>query len=156
MPSAKARYEILVAEDNPADVGLVREALLEHRIECALHVVADGAQAIAFIHALDADPKAPRLDLLIVDMHLPKRDGEDILKSLRSTERHAQVPVVVMTGSDSPSVEQKAAKHAALSYFRKPPSLEGFLQLGLIIRRILTGEKEEGVIQVRDRERGTV
>jgi CheY-like chemotaxis protein len=137
-----ARFEILVAEDNPADVGLVREALKTHHVECALHVVSDGAQAIAFINRLDADPEASRLDLLLLDMHLPKHDGEDVLKCLRSTERYAQVPVIVMTGTVSPIVEKNATRYAALSYFRKPSKLDEFLELGLMIRRVLSGEKE--------------
>jgi CheY-like chemotaxis protein len=131
-------YNVLIAEDNSADVGLVREAFKIHEIDCQLHVASDGAAAIALISRLDADVRAPLLDLVIVDMHLPKRDGEEILRCLRSTERYAQVPVVVMTSSDSAVVEEKAAKHAALSFFRKPLKLDEFLQIGLIAKRILT------------------
>lgn len=115
MTSEPRPFEILVAEDNPADVRLVQEALKHHAVDCALHVVYDGAQAIEFINRLEGDRKHLPLDLLLVDMHLPKRDGEEILKHLRSTERYAQIPVVVMTGADSAVVEGKATKHAAPS-----------------------------------------
>jgi two-component system response regulator len=129
--------QVLLAEDNAADVALVREALREHGVACALHVVTDGAQAIGFLERLDQDRRQPRLDLLLLDMHLPKRDGKDILRTLRSTERYAQTPVVVMTASTSPADERTAEKHAALDYFRKPSSAAQFLQLGATVKHIL-------------------
>ena len=137
MATSQRIFEILLAEDNPADVTLVRAALDEHRLDCTLHVMKDGAQAIAFVDSLDHNPAAPRLDLALVDMHLPKNDGEEILERLRSTERYADTPVVVMTSSESPRVQQAAEKHAALHYFKKPMSLEEFMQLGGIVRSIL-------------------
>jgi CheY-like chemotaxis protein len=106
------RFNILIAEDNAADVGLVREALRAHEVDCDLHVASDGSAAISFIREMDADPRSPLLDLVLVDMHLPKRDGEDILRCLRSTERYGQVPVVVMTGADSSIIEEKPTRHA--------------------------------------------
>jgi CheY-like chemotaxis protein len=138
------RYQVLIAEDNSADVGLVREALKAHKVDCQLQVASDGAAAISLIERLDADPRAPLLDLLIMDMHLPKRDGEEILKCLRSTERYAQVPVLVMTSSESPALEETATKHAALSYFRKPSRFDEFLEIGLIAKRILAKTSGEG------------
>jgi len=90
---------------------------------------------------LDEDSKAPPIDLLLLDLHLPRRDGEDILRRLRSTERNAQTPVIVMTASDAPHDHQMAQKHAAIHYFRKPNSLVEFMQLGVIVRGVLTGTK---------------
>ncbi len=139
---------ILIAEDSTADLVLVREALREHHVDCSLHVSNDGAKAIAFLSALDADPQAPRLDLVLLDMHLPKRDGEDVLKTLRSTDRYGQTPVIVMTASDAPEDQQRAQKNAALSYFRKPSSLSEFMQLGALVRSVLSaslGHPESGV-----------
>jgi two-component system, chemotaxis family, response regulator Rcp1 len=134
-------YQILVAEDSLADVGLVRIALRDQNLDHVLHVAQDGEDAINFIENADNDAKIPGLDLLLLDMHLPKYDGEAILKRLRSTERYAQIPVVVMTSSDAPQDRDKAQKHAAISYFRKPSRLEEFIQLGAIVREILTGKK---------------
>lgn len=136
--------EILVAEDNIADVTLVREALKEHDVDCTLHVMKDGAQVIAFLDRLDANPKTARLDLMLLDMHLPRRDGDEILRRLRSTEHHAQTPVIVMTASDAPDDRETAAKHAALYYFRKPTSLTEYMELGAIVRTVLgRGKKKE-------------
>lgn len=132
-------FEILVAEDNLDDAELIRLALLEHGVVCTLRVIRDGAEVIAFLRSLDTDPKIP-LDLLIVDMNLPKRNGEDILKCLRSTENYAQTPVVVVCGLSSDVIEEKATKHAAMVYFHKPLTLDGFMQLGALVRKVLPKE----------------
>lgn len=154
MPASNVTSQILLAEDNAADVALVREALQEHSVSCALHVVKDGAEAIGFIERLDEDRREPRLDLLLLDMHLPKRDGEDILRRLRSTERYAQTPVIVMTASTSPRDQEAAEKHAALHYFRKPSSAAQFLKLGAIIEDILSGRSRRGAKPARERTQG--
>ena len=139
MTTETSAFEILLAEDNSADVALVRRALKEHGIQCVLHVIQDGAQAIQWIGNLDADPKASQLDLVLLDMHLPKRHGEDILKRLRSTERYAQTPVIMMTSASTSRIEEIATKHAAVVYFVKPSSLEKFMQLGAIVQLVLSG-----------------
>jgi CheY-like chemotaxis protein len=137
-------FEILVAEDNPADVALVREALKMHDINCALHVLRDGEQALALLDSLDRDPKMRRIDLLILDMHLPKHDGEDILKRLRSTEHYAQTPVIVMTAQSTALREEQAMKNAALFCLRKPSTLEELSQLGAVVRNVLKPSIGEG------------
>jgi CheY-like chemotaxis protein len=134
-------YQILLAEDSAADVGIVRIALRDNGINHVLHVARDGAEAIAFIEKADSDRQAPSPDLLLLDMHLPKYNGEEILKRLRSTELYAQTPVVVMTSSDAPQDRDGAQKYAPLFYFRKPSSLAEFIQLGVIVRDILTGNE---------------
>jgi len=137
-------FEILIAEDNPADVALVREALKAHNIDCVLHVLRDGEQALALLDSLDKDPKLPRVDLLILDMHLPKHDGEDILKRLRSTEHYAQTPVVVMTSQSSSWSEAKATKHAAMFYFQKPSAMDELTELGAVVRNVLALQNRGG------------
>ena len=130
-------FEILLAEDNPADIALVRHVLNDERLTYTLHVAKDGAQALEFIKRIDTDPAKPRLDLMLVDMHLPKHDGDEILRALRSTRTYAETPVIVMSSSESPSDEETAAKHAAAHYFRKPSNLAGFMALGAIVRGVL-------------------
>ncbi len=146
MPAAATvrPFQILIAEDNTADVRLVREALKEHQDNCNLHVAADGAQAISLIRSLDADPASPGLDLVLLDLHLPKRSGEELLTCIRSTTRHAHVPVVIMTGVHSSGALEKAARFGAIRYFEKPATLDGFLGLGLTLREILEREGEPG------------
>jgi CheY-like chemotaxis protein len=134
-------YQILLAEDSPADVGIVRIALRDQSLDHVLHVARDGQEAINVIQKADKDRKMPGPDLLLLDMRLPKYNGEEILKCLRSTERYAQIPVVVMTSSDAPADHDRAQKHAAVFYFRKPSRLDEFIQLGRIVHDILTGKK---------------
>lgn len=143
MKRVEVPFEVLLAEDNPADVMLVREAFKEHNLDCSLHVVRDGARAIEFLRNLDERPLRGRLDLLLLDLHLPKCDGEEILASLRSTEHYAATPVIVMTASDSPRDREQAEKQAARYYFRKPSSLDEFLKLGAVALDILAGAAME-------------
>src|SRR5581483_3216940 len=126
------------------DVGIVRIALRDQQLNHVLHVARDGEEAIAFIEKADNDSTAPGLDLLLLDMHLPRYNGEQILQRLRSTERYPQTPVVVMTSSANAEDRDRAEKHAALFYFRKPSRLEEFIQLGAIVRDILVGKKAGG------------
>jgi len=137
-------YHILLAEDSAADVRLVRLALRGQNFDHVLHVARDGEEAIAFIEKADQDPKAPGPDLLLLDMHLPRYSGEEILKRLRSTERYGQTPVIVMTSSAAPEDRDRAQKHAAVYYFRKPSCLDEFLQIGAIVRDILTRNTRPG------------
>jgi CheY-like chemotaxis protein len=133
-------FEILLAEDNPADVTLVGEALERQRLSYNLYVMKDGAEAIAFLEARDT-PGKPQIDLLLLDMYLPKFDGEEILRRLRSTEQNAQTPVIVMTVSTDPRDIDAARRHAAMHYFMKPSNLQEFMQLGVLAREILEGRK---------------
>lgn len=130
--------QIVLAEDNSADVMLVRMALKSSGLNCEVRVLDDGDKAVTFLEEVDANPAAGPIDLLLLDMHLPKRDGEDILNRLFSSDRYAQTPVVVMTGSDAPCDRERAQKHAALHYFRKPSSLAEYMQLGVIVRNLLS------------------
>ena len=129
--------QILLAEDNPADVGLVRAALREHEVDCHVRVIGDGEAALSFIDGLDQDPKLPCPDLLLLDLHLPKRDGLEILKHLRASGRCAQTPVVVLTSSDSPFDQGTCEKSSAVHYFRKTSSLVEFMQLGNIVKDVI-------------------
>lgn len=136
-PTEMRPFEILLAEDSQADVELIREALLEHGIPCSLKVISDGTRAIEFLNKIDTDPKAPALDLLLLDMRLPGSDGDEVLSRLRATERYAQTPVIMMTGLSSASHKEGAVQHNATTYFEKPSTLEEFMRIGAIIRRVL-------------------
>jgi CheY-like chemotaxis protein len=125
--------EILLAEDNPADVYLIREALKEHGVECSLRVAADGKDVLALI----VGGRAWSPDLIILDLNLPRHDGIEILQLVRSTERVARVPVVVLTSSDSPLDRRTANELGATRYVRKPSNLEQFLQLGAVFKELL-------------------
>jgi DNA-binding response OmpR family regulator len=143
--------QIVLAEDNEADAALVRRALLEAGVECVLRVMKDGEQAISFIETLDVDPMSPPIDLLLVDMHLPKCDGEDILRRLRSTDNYSQTPVIVMSSSGAARDYESARKHAAIHYFRKPFSLDEFMEIGVIVRTVVAERKASNKVSGRSR-----
>ncbi len=127
---------ILVAEDNPADVYLIRAALEEHGIDLPLQVAADGREVLQIIGRLEAVAET-QLNLIILDLNLPRHDGIEILQRLRGSERLAHIPVVVLTSSDSPRDRILASELGAASYLRKPSSLEQFLGLGAVFKDLL-------------------
>jgi len=129
--------EILLAEDNPADVYLIREALREHGVDCTLHVASDGGEMLRIISSEQAQTEDRRPALIILDLNLPRHDGTEILERLRETPELARVPVVVLTSSDSPRDRLVASQFGAARYLRKPSSLEQFLSLGAIFKDLL-------------------
>ncbi len=141
MNLSSSRCHIVLAEDNPADVVLVRHALREHAVHCDLSVISDGEGAVAFINGLDMDSKLPCPDLFLLDLYLPKRDGNEILKHLRASSRCSRTPVVVLTSSDASWDRKGAEKNDALHYFQKPSSLDKFMQLGRIVKDVIGGAK---------------
>lgn len=112
-PDDHSEY-ILLAEDNSADIELVREALEDLAIAYELHVVEDGERAMDFIQSIDRDATLPCPKLFLLDLHLPKRDGQEVLRCLRASERCGQTPVVILTSADSPSDRETATRNAVL------------------------------------------
>ena len=133
--------EILLAEDNPADVYLIREALREHSVDCTMRVVADGKEVLGIISGNRLHTEARHLSLIILDLNLPRHDGIEILQRLRETAELAHIPVVVLTSSDSPKDRLAASQLGAACYFRKPSSLAQFLSLGAVLKDLL-GQRE--------------
>lgn len=125
--------KILVAEDNPGDVLLIREALREHNVDCDLPVYSDGDQVIRRFQQLENRPSSEYPDLLLVDFYLPRHDGLEILDRFRRLHYCQNTPVIFMTASDSPTYRQQVERHAAVSFFRKPIDLNEFLTFGGII-----------------------
>ncbi len=118
--------QILLAEDNDADVYLVREALTACGIPFELSVVDDGAKAIEFLAS--AVP-----DLLLLDLNLPRRSGLEILDFLRASLRCAAIPVILLTSSDSPQDRARVADLSVVHYFRKPSDFDEFMRLGDLV-----------------------
>jgi DNA-binding response OmpR family regulator len=129
--------QILLAEDNPADVALVRRALAQHEIDCELSVAQDGEQAELLISGVEARGRGARFDLCLIDLNLPKKPGQDVLRKLRSTNGWASTPIIVITSSDSIQDRDEARKLGANRYFRKPSRLGEFMELGALIRELL-------------------
>ena len=133
--------QILLAEDNPADVYLLREALSMQQQAFELTVLTDGEQAINYIDATD-DPASAEAtpDLIVLDLNLPKNDGSDVLKRIREKPELRQIPVVVLSSSDSSRDRQFAEQLGASSYITKPSDLDGFLSLGKVLLDFIGGD----------------
>jgi CheY-like chemotaxis protein len=128
---------ILLAEDNPADVYLIQEALREHGVQCSIKVASDGKEVLTLISSEMPTIEQEEFALIILDLNLPRHDGIEILERLRESARLSHVPVVVLTSSDSPQDRLVATHLGARRYLRKPSNLEQFLDLGSVFKEML-------------------
>jgi len=128
---------VLLADDNPSDVYLIREALREHTVECSLKVASDGREALNLIFDTAPESGIEDFSLIILDLNLPRHDGIEILQKLRDTSKLNPVPVVVLTSSDSPRDRLMATQLGAARYLRKPSNLNEFLDLGAVFKELL-------------------
>ena len=132
-PDGMSKVSILLVEDNPPDVFLVRRALTEAGIEYDLRTVEDAESAAKWIHRLGRDLPYP--DIALVDLNMPRGDGTELIRLLR--ERCGAMPVIVCSSSDYPEDRAIAAEMGADEYFRKPISLDEFMKLGQVVRDVL-------------------
>lgn len=135
--SGPRHYRIFIAEDNPADVYLLRRALEQTGLSFDLTVVADGAEALQFVHAEGPYAAAPAPDLMILDLNLPKEEGVTVLAETRNNPRLEGVPVAVLTSSASPQDRKRTLEFHIAEYLVKPFDLSGFLKIGEIVKNLL-------------------
>jgi DNA-binding response OmpR family regulator len=135
---------ILLIEDNPADVFLIKEALRTHGIRYNLDWVSDGEMAAIQVEKVAQTGRAPHLILL--DLNLPKVDGKELLARIRRNASLTGTLVVVLTSSDSPNDRRETSDLGADWYIKKPPTLDEFLGVGGTIRDLLDGT---GVVRSR-------
>ena len=136
---------ILLAEDNEGDVFLAKLALQDHGLNHDVHVLADGEDALSFVDRLEWDNNVPSVSLMLLDLHLPKRDGLEVLRRLRAGKRGARIPVVVLTSSDSPADRESAEEFESVCFFRKPSSLDEFLLLGAVAKNLIDSRSQGAV-----------
>ena len=131
--------EILLVEDNPGDVRLTREALKDARIHNNLNVAADGIEALAYLRGEGPFADAPRPDLILLDLNLPRVDGREILQEIKSDEDLRRIPVVVLTtSSDERDITACYDLHANC-YITKPVDLHQFLTIVKSIQQFWFG-----------------
>jgi CheY-like chemotaxis protein len=128
---------VLLVEDNPADINLVEEALEEAKLDCCLHIMRDGVRAFEFLEQLDSEPERPAPHVVLLDLNLPKTGGEEVLKRVRMSPRCGDVKVLIISSSDAPSDRERVMKLGATDYFRKPSTLAQFMLLGTKVRAML-------------------
>lgn len=127
--SAARPIEILLVEDNPADVRLTIEALREGKVRNTLHVAQDGVEAIEFLQRRGPHGEAPRPDLILLDLNLPKKDGREVLAQIKADPALRSIPVVVLTTSAADADIVKSYDLHANCYITKPVDLDQFVQV---------------------------
>ena len=125
--------EVLLVEDNPADVRLTREAFKETKTKSNLSVVGDGMAAMEFLHRIGRYSGAPMPDVVLLDLNLPKKDGREVLKEMKQDPKLGSIPVVILTTSRDEDDIMKTYSDHANCYITKPLELDAF---GRVIRLI--------------------
>jgi two-component system, chemotaxis family, response regulator Rcp1 len=118
--------EVLLVEDSPGDVRLTQEAFREANGAVRLHVAPDGVEAMAFLLQQGAYIKAPRPDLILLDLNLPKMDGREVLVHIKENDSLKTIPTVILTTSDAEADIVKSYQLQANCYLSKPVQLEAF------------------------------
>jgi chemotaxis family two-component system response regulator Rcp1 len=122
-----APIEVLLVEDSPGDVRLTQEAFKDAKVHINLHVASDGAKAVMFLRREGEHSNAPRPDLILLDLNLPKKDGREVLAEIKGDPGLKSIPVVILTTSSSEADILRSYQLHANCYITKPVGLEGFL-----------------------------
>ncbi len=122
-------FEILMIEDNPGDVLLVSEALKEEQCKSHLHWVKDGVEATSFLCQEHPFRNAPRPDLILLDLNLPRKNGFETLQFIKNNEQLKIIPVIVLTSSHAEADINASYKSHANCYVSKPSDLNQFMRL---------------------------
>ena len=129
MPIMEKAVNILLVEDNPGDARLAQEALKENKVANALHWVDDGVKALEFLRRRGPYADAPRPDVILLDLNLPKKDGREVLAEIKEDPELKRIPVVVLTVSQAEEDILRTYDLHANCYITKPLDLDRFLEV---------------------------
>lgn len=121
--------EILMVEDNPGDVRLAQEALKGGKVWNNLHVVEDGVSALDFLYRREPYGEAPRPDMILLDLNLPRKDGREVLATIKADKRLQSIPVIVLTSSQAEEDILRAYHLSANCYITKPVDFGQFIKI---------------------------
>jgi len=121
--------DFLLVEDNPGDVRLTQEALKNHKVQNNLHVVTDGEEAMNFLRRQGKHKNAPRPDIILLDLNLPRKDGREVLAEIKSDPDLKTIPVVIITSSEAEQDIIKSYNLNANCYVTKPVDLDQFIKV---------------------------
>jgi CheY-like chemotaxis protein len=124
---------VLLVEDDPGDVVLIREAFDHNKVYNALHVVSDGVQALEFLRGEGEYAGAPRPDLVLLDLNLPRKDGREVLAEVKADPDLRTIPIVVLTTSEAEEDIVRSYDLHANAYVTKPVDFERFIE---VVRQI--------------------
>ncbi len=125
----KEKPRILLVEDNPGDIRLTQEALKESQMDIHLDVVSDGEQALDFLFKRNKYADAVLPHIVLLDLNLPKRNGIEVLKEVKSSDTLKRIPIIVLTTSDADHDISKAYSLHANCYILKPVDFDDFAKV---------------------------
>jgi two-component system, chemotaxis family, response regulator Rcp1 len=138
-PTPRAPLTIIVVEDNPVDVYLIRWVLKAHELSYELQVIENGDHAMEYVNQLVHEERRRSPTIMLLDLNLPQRDGREILQRVKSIPHGSDVRVVVVTSSTNPADRRETLALGADAYFAKPYHLNEFMQLGDLIKHLVFG-----------------
>jgi CheY-like chemotaxis protein len=127
------QIEVLLVEDDPGDVLMTKEAFEDYKLSNRLHVVTDGVEAMEFVRRTGEHTDAPRPDLVLLDLNLPRMDGREVLQAIKSDPELASIPVVILTTSEAEEDVLRSYSLHANAYVTKPVDFDRFIQ---VVRQI--------------------
>ncbi|MGC2197594.1 MAG: response regulator [Terriglobales bacterium] len=125
----RTEAEVLLVDDNPADLDLTRDVLGKSKVRFHVSTVGDGEEAMEFLRGQGKFVAAPRPDIIVLDLNLPRKDGREVLSEVRSDPALARIPVVVFTTSQASSDVNRSYELGANCYLRKPGNLADFTRV---------------------------
>jgi len=138
--AAAAPRLVLLVEDNPTDVYVIKELIARSKQNLQVHVVRNGHDASLYLQGVEADENAACPALVLLDLNLPKLTGVEVLKQMRTSTRCRHIPVIITTSSTAATDRSATQKLGAQAYFQKPTDLTAYLELGRIIESLLPPE----------------
>lgn len=121
--------EILLIEDNPGDVRLTQECLRKSKVPNHLSIVEDGVEAVQFLHQTGNHANAPRPDLILLDLNLPRKDGRELLAEIKANKDLRRIPIIILTSSDAEADVCRSYDLHANCYITKPIIFEDFIRV---------------------------
>ena len=132
-PTDSQPIVVLLVEDDPGDVVLIQEAFEHNKVRNHLHVVGDGVEAMAYLRGEGPHAGAPRPDLILLDLNLPRKDGREVLSEIKADARLRMIPVVVLTTSEAEEDVLRSYDLHANAYVTKPVDFGRFIE---VVRQI--------------------
>ena len=127
---------IIVVEDNPVDIYLIRWVLEAHQLSYELQVIENGDYAMNYVNALAQQERRRSPTIMLLDLNLPQREGREILQRVKSIPEGSDIRVVIVTSSKNPADQRETLAMGADAYFVKPYHLNEFMQLGDLIKQL--------------------
>jgi CheY-like chemotaxis protein len=121
--------DVLLVEDDPGDVVLIKEAFEYNKVHNSLHVVSDGVEALDFLYRRNGHEGAPRPDLVLLDLNLPRKDGREVLEEVKADPDLRTIPIVVLTTSEAEEDILRSYDLHANAYVTKPVDFDRFIEV---------------------------